>query len=139
MNPTDFIKTANSLKSSREEADRRSSVSRAYYAVFNYIRFYLESQGINVPRSSAHDKIQKYLKNSGLQIAEDIGKRVDELEDDRVEADYKLNLDGPDSNYCLLNIIKAQQVIQDFNSCKGTALINGIKQYQRVIGNFRDN
>jgi len=133
MDPIDFIKTANSLKNSREEADRRSSISRAYYAVFNYIRFYLEAQGVNVPRSSAHDKIQKYLKNSGLQIAEDIGKRVDELEDDRVEADYHLNLDGPNSNHCNLTILKAQQVIKDFDSYKGTALINGIRQYQRIV------
>jgi uncharacterized protein (UPF0332 family) len=133
MDPLDFIKTANNLKNSREESDRRSSVSRAYYAVFNYVKLYLESCGINIPKdSSAHIKIPIYLKNSGLQNAKQVGKSVGDLKDNRIDADYKMNLSWPNSKDCIFIVLKAELAIKDFDSCKGTALINGIRQYQKI-------
>jgi uncharacterized protein (UPF0332 family) len=133
MNPLDFIETANNLKNSCEESDRRSAVSRAYYAVFNYVKLYLESCGIKIPKdSSAHIKIPIYLKNSGIQNAKRVGKSIGDLKDNRIDADYKMNLNWPNSKDCTFIVLKAELTIRDFNSCKGTALIDGIKRYQKI-------
>jgi len=133
MDPLDFLnKTAIELKSSREESDRRSSVSRAYYAVFHHISLYLKHCGIKVPKdATAHIKIPMYLRNSGIQSAKEVGQFVDELRDARWEADYGINLNGINSKDCNLLILKVYQTIQGFNSCKSSELIIGIKQYQQ--------
>jgi hypothetical protein len=41
MDPLDFLKVADNLKNSPDEAERRTAVSRAYYSVFNCIKSYL--------------------------------------------------------------------------------------------------
>jgi len=145
MDPCDFLKIADGLKNSCEEAGRRSAVSRAYYAAFHYIRLYLVREGIDVPQGGTiHDKIPKYLRYSGLQKAKDVAKCMQELRDDRKEADYKIALEDLKSREdrkvlerfntktCELLVNKAQQIIQDFNSCKGQELIQGIENYKTV-------
>ena len=133
MDPLDFIKTANSLESSNEEADRRSAVSRAYYAVFNHIKRYLKDCGIYIPENhTAHIKIARYLRYSGLSNAKEMGDAVENLRDERWDADYELGLNGPSKNDCKLIVLKAQQTIQSFDSCKRSELINGIRQYQKI-------
>ena len=132
MDPLDFIETANRLKNSCVEADRRSAVSRAYYAVFSYIKLYLEDNSIFISKNEVHVKLPRYLMNSGPPLAKIVGKSVDDLRGDRIEADYVFDQYGPDINTCEKLVDKAQEAIQNFNSCKGTALINGIKQYQKI-------
>ena len=142
MDPLDFLKNANSLMNSTEEAGRRSAVSRAYYDAFHYIRLYLIRESIDVPKdATAHEKLPKYLRNSGLENAKYVGQRLGELKDDRWDADYKIAIEDLrrreetsvlerfNSGTCVLLVLKADLVIRDFNSCKGKELINGIKKY----------
>jgi uncharacterized protein (UPF0332 family) len=139
MDHLDFLKIAENLKDSKEEAGRRSAVSRSYYAAFHHVRLYLMEERIHMSNDGTeHEKIPRYLKYSGLKNAKDVGKRLDELKDDRREADYKIDprdLRNPtifDLGKCGLLILKATQIICDFDSCKGKELINGIKKYINV-------
>ena len=134
MNPLDFLKAADILKGSPEEASRRSAVSRAYYSLFHYIRVYLVRHNIPVPNDhTAHEKIPRYLRNSGLPRARELGSTVADLKDDRIEADYEMDVAGPDRNACELLVYKARLGVKEFNSCKGSTLVQGIKQYLKKI------
>lgn len=139
MDHLDFLKIAEKLKDSNEEAGRRSAVSRAYYAAFHHVRLYLMGERIHMPNDGTeHEKIPRYLGYSGLKNAEYVGQRLSELKNDRREADYKIypkDLKDPtifDLGKCGLLVLKASQVIEDFNSCKGPELIRGIKKQVNV-------
>src|SRR5574341_332593 len=47
MDPADFLAVADRLRSSPSEAERRTSVGRAYYALYNLLVMRLSSQGFS--------------------------------------------------------------------------------------------
>ena len=42
MDPLDFLNVADSLRNSGQESERRTSVGRSYFALFNHLRLKLE-------------------------------------------------------------------------------------------------
>ena len=133
MDPLDFLEVADTLKDSSKEAERRTSVSRAYYAVYHYIKAYLSKNHISVP-SLGHEKLIRYIKNSEIEQAKELSKMVDDLRRERINADYKIHLRSIDKKSCIFLYLKAQKAIQEFRNCKGRPLIDGINNYRRRIG-----
>ena len=80
MNGRDFLPVARSLAGSGGEAERRSAVSRAYYAAFHASRDLFKRLGFIVPRADrAHEYLYRRLNNCGL------GPVVDAIVYDRGE------------------------------------------------------
>ena len=134
MEGKDFLEVANRLYGSKNEADRRTSVSRAYYGVFNHIKPIIESFGVLLPpNASAHDKIYRYLHNAGLDEAEDVAQNLSSLRTTRNDADYEMKASGFDSNNCLLWYKKAELCIDSFNGVDKKDLGKRIIEYKRKI------
>ena len=134
MDPLDFLKVAEKFHKSNEEAYRRSSISRAYYAIFNYVELYLASEDIYIPNdNTVHEKIPRYLRNAGLEKAKEVANKMDELKVERKKADYKMRETFSNSNECVFLILKAKEAVKIFDSCKGNNLIHGIKHHIETV------
>jgi uncharacterized protein (UPF0332 family) len=131
MDPLDFFATANRLKISQQEADIRTAIGRAYYAVFNYIRSYLASNNITLKHNFAHRDLQTSIRNSGINEARELAQKIQELYDERRNADYEMGMTGWNTKDCNLLVFKAQMVIRSFQNHEGPDLISGVKSYLR--------
>lgn len=133
MKSLDFLHVADKLKDSSQEAERRTSVSRAYYSVFHYIKNYLTANEIYV-RYPGHEPLIQYIKNSGIEKARNLSQMMTDLKGERRKADYKLDLAKFNKKTCIFIFLKAKKAIQEFQNIKGKALIDGINNYKRKIG-----
>ena len=92
MNPDEFLNLALRLSNSDREADRRSAVSRAYYALFHTARLLLDACGVTCPQSAeSHDRIAKCLQHSGVAEVVVAGRESNSLRTIRNHADYRLD------------------------------------------------
>ena len=63
-----YLELAEELAGRREEACKRSAVSRAYYCVFHHARKLVEREGFAIPRMGrAHDEVWDVLDAFGKQ------------------------------------------------------------------------
>lgn len=95
MNPLDFIALAIRLSNSRNEADLRSAVSRAYYGAFHMARQFLADCGLRFPAkdiygAEIHNKVRYCLSESGSSDALVVGHKLRTLRSQRNRADYDL-------------------------------------------------
>lgn len=99
MRALEFLETAEDLLRGSREADWRSSVSRAYYAVFNRLcEIFVENieprllAPSGATRKPPHGFVKRCLLNSHDYDpqASQIGKKLDELRIKRNDADYDL-------------------------------------------------
>ncbi len=92
MKPDEFLVLAVRLSASPGEAERRSAVSRAYYAIFHTARLVVEDCGIVCPSSAeVHDKLAKCLQNSGDADLAMVGDKLNMFRAVRNGADYRLH------------------------------------------------
>src|SRR5437867_3401381 len=90
MNPRDFLSLAESLAKGGGAAERRSAISRAYYAVYNVAEAFLEQMGFPPPRRDYHIRLQHRLLNSGDGDVAKIGSDLGNFHVRRNRADYKM-------------------------------------------------
>jgi uncharacterized protein (UPF0332 family) len=129
MDGKDFLDVSKRLCESDFEADRRTSVSRAYYAFFNHIKTLLKAK-VSLPDSAeAHEKMRQYLNNSGMEEAKDIANNLSALRTKRNEADYTMSSTDFNKNNCVLSYKRAVICIQKFDEIDHKSLIAGIKEY----------
>ncbi len=136
MDPCDFLDLANILKSSPDEASRRSAVSRAYYAVYHYIRSYLSSHNIPDRCVKHHDPLIRCLRNSGVREVEILGDTVRDLKGDRMQADYELDLTKFTAKTCCEFCRTCRETINEFQSYEGTSLVAGVRNYLISVGDI---
>src|SRR5947208_13607766 len=80
VNGRDFLRVARWLAGSGGEAERRSAVSRAYYAAFHASRDLFKRLGFIVPRADrAHEYLYRRLNNCGLGPVVDAGRTLHSL------------------------------------------------------------
>lgn len=96
MNPSDFISLAVRLSNSSQEADLRSSVSRAYYGAFHLARQFLADCGLRFAQkdlyaAEVHKKVRYCLSEAANSDAVVVAGRLRFLRDQRNEADYDLD------------------------------------------------
>jgi uncharacterized protein (UPF0332 family) len=138
MDGKDFLELAKKLQNSEVEAERRTSVSRAYYAIFNHVKSFLNIHNIKLPRAAqAHEKAHQYLYNSGIEEAEDLADTLDNLREKRNDADYELI--SPKYNHdklnCGLTCVKANQFFARFDKINPASLVKGITEYKKKTNN----
>jgi uncharacterized protein (UPF0332 family) len=93
MSPRDPLDVAAALITGIHEAEWRSAVSRAYYAVFHAARDLLRQCGFAVPNGDqAHGYLWLRLANAGHPDVKQAGVDVQELRKGRNRADYDLDL-----------------------------------------------
>jgi hypothetical protein len=100
VNPVAFLDIAEHFQASSSEAERRTSIGRSYYALYNIIFVSLSSQGVNFNRSGDdHARLVYYLIRCGHPRAADIGATLRDLRGYRNNADYQMNaiIDGSQS------------------------------------------
>ncbi len=138
MEGKDFLELAKKLQNSEMEADRRTSVSRAYYAIFNHIKSFFHNAHIKLPEAAqAHEKIYQYLFNSGSEEAEDLAADLKNLRVKRNDADYELI--SPKYNFdkhnCGLTCLQAIKFFEQFDGLNRGTLVKGIWDYKRKTNN----
>lgn len=142
MDPKIYYTLALALcEKTNDPASIRSSISRAYYAVFNLSFEVLNKIGISVlNNSNAHSEIIVKLKNSGNSEAQKFGVQIGDLHTKRLDADYfmrplKTNIE--DQKMAKVLVLNASKIISFLDRCTSEPLkseiFNGIKEYEKKI------
>ena len=140
MEPKAFLDLAANLKDGNNEASWRTSVSRSYYALFNWAaQFIRQNTPVVLSRDAkVHEDIYYYLNNCGVEDVKDVASSLNYLRDIRNDADYKLDSDRFDGNCANLAFIQARNAIKEFEKAAGNAkgrqtIIEGIKSYNSKL------
>lgn len=133
----DFMTLALRLIGGGTEAEWRSAISRAYYAVFHSARQLLSELGFAVPRDdNAHRYLINRLSNSKHPSASRVGRALDRLRGDRNSADYDLHRVWA-ARLAAQSVQLAEQMMQTLAAIrKGPdrqALTDAMKDYERNV------
>lgn len=95
MDPHRFLAAADRLANSGEVEDRRTAISRAYYAAHNVAVGALTRLGLPVPQDRlAHTLVPDYLANAGRPDLRAASNNLDILCRLRERADYRMGETG---------------------------------------------
>lgn len=115
FDPQSFLDFAEALlkdRSYHEETKSRTSISRAYYAIFLNVRETLPKRIKSQARGSIHLWLIDLLKTSQANRNKRFGFSLQSLRDDRNKGDYELNpFYGPTQT--ALRLIKAKMLWND--------------------------
>ena len=115
FDPQSFLDFAEALlkdRSNHEETKSRTSISRAYYAIFLNVRETLPKRIKSQARGSIHLWLIDLLKTSQANRNKRFGFSLQSLRDDRNKGDYELNpFYGPTQT--ALRLIKAKMLWND--------------------------
>jgi uncharacterized protein (UPF0332 family) len=117
VDPIDFFKTAELLKSHTEESHLRTSVGRSYYAAFLYFRERLRSLGLEKKINRNRDTHVFVIQCLGFsQVPEGMkaSKYLHDLQQTREDADYQLDKEFV-PNDAKDAFDKAKKVIANYN------------------------
>ena len=121
MDPLDFLNVANRLKNSSEEEDRRTSVSRSYYAVFNHLRPKIDQFKPLPGWDQDHRALVEYLTRVNLPELQSVGQALKDLRDSRNDADYEMG-QTCDASKASLACRKAENAIAKFSKINAVQL-----------------
>jgi hypothetical protein len=92
VDPVDFLVVAGRLRASEVEAERRTSVGRSYYGLYNLLSECFRV-GANLQGNGAdHGRLIRYLSQSSDGALQKAGERLKNLKSLRQDADYRMNL-----------------------------------------------
>lgn len=93
MDPQEFLDLAEALcQGSPGEAACRTSVSRSYYALYNWVVIFLDDNGMPLsPDATSHKKAYQALLWTGIPEIKEVATAMDDLRTDRNKADYFLD------------------------------------------------
>src|ERR1043166_7013556 len=137
MDARDYLRLAETLVAGASEAEWRSAVSRAYYAVFHVARRLLLSCGFVVARADrAHAYLWRRLANCGDPDVQDAGNKLNALRGERNDADY--DFDQPfDKASVEVRVQRARKIVQSFEKAAKeplkTQITDAMKTYERDI------
>lgn len=90
----DYLNLAARLLPGIDEADRRTAISRAYYAVFNQADAWLQlKRPLTVTNRGRHEQVWSEFK-SGSAAAQQVALDGERLKQRRVKADYRIPYEG---------------------------------------------
>jgi hypothetical protein len=130
MDPAAFLDIAQQWQVSDSEAERRTSIGRSYYTLFNILRQSLSSRGVTFSfRATDHGVLVDYLTRCSNQEAARIGGILNNLRVQRNDADYDMNL-TIDTSQSQLAYRRAQDAVDRFNALSQTDLETIITRIQ---------
>lgn len=128
MDPRDFLLVADNLARSTIEAERRTSASRSYYALYNCLYETLSGKGISYSGSGTdHVNLRKDLVSCNELLASQLGGSLGLLWEKRRDADYNMNGLFSDRDSCLA-LKQAQKWIDRFKSMHDEDLSDMVKK-----------
>lgn len=108
MDPRDFLALATTLHASQNEAERRTAVSRAYYALFLSARRLLEAESLPLGHlHEDHRLVPDYLRDAASEALADVGNAIADLRRERNMADYDMETAKFNQALCALLLEKA--------------------------------
>lgn len=117
------MEVARQFKDSPLESFLRTSISRAYYSLFNYIKEFFVQKGVPVPPTGeAHRSLRERLQNASTREARQLAAVLGDLWEDRKQADYEMGY-GITSRRANLCFSKAEKALSDFDSFKNKLFI----------------
>jgi hypothetical protein len=93
VEPVEFLHVANRLRGSEAEGDRRTSISRAYYSLFNTLKQHLGDLNKFKDDDQDHAALRHYLINSNEKDLSSVGQTLGSLRVLRNDADYRMELE----------------------------------------------
>src|SRR5208337_2915347 len=119
MKPRDFQVLALKLVSETGAAELRSSVSRAYYAVYNSAVEMVGKLGFHVGSGvQGHGDVQKWLGNSGDVEIKKVGSKLTNLRTKRNRADYELDRTDVENPRTVQAVIQdSESMLQSLEQC----------------------
>ena len=140
MDPRRFLELAQSLtKESGNEAAIRTSVSRSYYALHNFISQFIEKQGFTLLHGAdRHTWVKRDINACGDDF-EIIASDLNDLREARNEADYDMGVnDFQNEQVAVMQFIKARAAYNDFQQFtdskrKRAKIAKDIREYRKSI------
>lgn len=112
FDPKGFIQVCKELQNGKSEAHYRSTINRAYYGAFGYIR---NSLNIYVKDHSVHQEVINTLQRSSSLNMKKAGKRLETLFKKRKEADYTYTVEIKEHT-CIFCVKEAEEIISLYDS-----------------------
>lgn len=134
MEGRDFLTVAKKLCASGDEAERRTAVSRAYYALFNHVKRSLETKGVPVLKNAdAHPQLSRLLNNSTSEKAKIVAANLNSLRVVRNDADYDLQNGTFNATNCAFQCKKAENSLDSFDEVDLVGLVESIIEYAQKV------
>lgn len=143
MKAKDFLTLAQNLSNeSNNEAALRTSVSRSYYALHNFISLFISKEGFSLPEGAEkHRWIIHDLNNCNIPNIDiaTIASILNDLREERNIADYNLESnDFQEPNKAKFSYLKANSAYDDFekiisNSNNRKKIVKEINTYRKKI------
>lgn len=114
----DFLELAKELYDIKNapEANFRTSVSRSYYALFNYVKNCLQSMSFKIPKDAAgHQIAMRLFKYCGNEKLQEVAGYLEEMRIDRNKSDYDLD-STIDYQTAKFNYIKAMDSFKEITN-----------------------
>jgi uncharacterized protein (UPF0332 family) len=132
MIPDEFLRTANRLALSRASgaADFRSSISRAYYAVYHLARQVLNDRMQFYCRAGGneHQWVHRHYANCTNADAREAGRVIQNMHDARKNADYDLSDARVETEAAArLSLERAEQIKHLLAACTNDANLAAVK------------
>jgi len=138
MNPREFLEVADEWAAGTREAEWRSAVSRAYYAVHHVARQLLDDWGFSVPTADqAHGFVWLRLANCGHPDVQQVGRDLKDMRRIRNWSDYDLDLPF-EQTLAVKQVQAGSDMIRLLDAVATTpavlaAIIDAIKIYERDV------
>lgn len=131
MDPANFLKVSQRLHNSLDEEDRRTAISRSYYALYLILHRDLKTQGVRFTSGGKdHRWLVHYLTTCSNANAAIIGQALNDLQSGRVKADYKMIpcVDRNQSEFAHKKAERTLQLYRGLSPTERTALVQAISQ-----------
>lgn len=132
----EFLDIANQFQASASEAERRTSIGRSYYALYNVLFGFLSSQGVDFENGGGdHRRLVNYLTRCNDRQAYRIGGALRDLRTYRTDADYDLNV-AIDASTSQLAYRQARKAINRFDALQHSPDIQTVIQLIKKVRLF---
>jgi hypothetical protein len=115
MDPLDFLEVARALSRSAKESERRTSIGRSYYAIFNHLCLRLYPIAKMPGTAEDHQAVVHYLMSANHVDLHSVGQSLKDLRDSRTVADYKM-LETVGESQSEFALKKSDKAIQKFRA-----------------------
>ena len=130
MDPADFLNVSSRLYNSGFEEDRRTSISRSYYALYLVLHLDLRAQGVQFTNTGRdHGWLVHGLMTCLDANAYRIGQELKNRQADRIKADYRMNatIDVARSEFAYKSARAMVNLYRGLNAANLATIVQAIK------------
>jgi len=132
MSGRDFLAIAEKFRSSPNEAERRTSIGRSYYALYNLVIGTLKDEGVVFHQTGDdHRHLISYLSKVNHPVTGRIGQALNDLRTQRNTADYEMTATVGDRTSELV-YEKAKRAVLQFDTIPTADLKSIARKIQAI-------